>query len=199
MSNTIKAIKGIDKIAYALIKSVGEDGTPVYDKPQRLIGAKELSFKPQYKNGEYYHDGHLAFSVNDLNFLEVSFNVTDVPEADMIKLFGHKEAQNGGYIVTATDVQPDIALLFRCALADGSYRYTVVYNGQLIPNDNQFKNADDKVEFSTKTLSGKFKPLGTDEKTLYYVIDSSNPSAPADLDTKFYENVMIATEKVVTP
>ena len=158
MAKTVKPITGVDRIFYATITEDNGVDFPTYSPWKRLFGAKEFGYVTNTKESAYYQDGQLDSEYNELNYVELTMNVTDVAQEDIVTLFGHTEV-NGGYVVKTDDVAENVAIGVRIRLAGGSYRYAIFYKGQLKMGDVSIKNGDDKLEFTTKSLTGKFKAV----------------------------------------
>lgn len=198
MTKVVKPIKAIDRIYYAIQTADNGDIAPTYGDFKRLYGAKEFGYVPNNKEAQFYQDNKLEFEENELNYVELTMNVTDILAEDMIAIFGANKAKTGGYYVTSNDIAPNICIAVRMKLAGGAYRYAIFYKGQMSLGEGSVKNGDDKTEYSTKTAKGKFKVLNYNG-LIYYFVDDNDANAPADLDTTFFTTPLVVEKAVDLP
>ena len=193
MAKKTLPIINIDKLYYAVITQDDIEGL-TYSKPIYLEGIKKIGMTPTISTGEYRHEGKLVVSNQNLDSVEVSIDITDVATEHLVDLFGYKLAKTGGYIETSKDFAKDIALLFRAVLADGEYRYVVLYKGSLVSGELNYEQSDGSPNYQGKTLTGKFMPTAFNNM-VRYTVDSDDVGVAEDIDTKFFENVIVAEVK----
>lgn len=194
---TIVPVVGLEKLYVA--KLLKDDTTGVtFDIPKYLPGIKEISLKPKVNSDEFYAENILWMSENTLASIDVEMDITDLNEEDEALLLGHKIAAEGGIIKSADDKAPDVAILYKSNKGNGKARYQVLYKGNFAISDEAVKGKEGKSNFQSKKLKATFAPLHSNGMWQYKV-DEDSTGAPADLDTKFFESVIVPTEKAVTP
>lgn len=194
MAKKIKPIKGVDKLYYAVLTEDTVE-TLTYSKPKYLQGIKNISITPIWSEGTYYEESKLSFEEKSLDGYEVSIGITDVADEDLADLFGYELCEEGGYVQGNSDTGKDIALLVRAKKAGGEYKYIVLYKGRLATGEMTIEGEEGSPNYQAQTLSGKFVNTTKTGKAIY-LVDSDSTGAPEDLDTKFFESVIIPTKKI---
>ncbi|RXM57214.1 major tail protein [Clostridium tetani] len=188
MANTIVPVVGLEKLYVAKILSDGE--TTTYDTPKYLAGIKEIGVKPKVNSDEFYAENQLWLSETTLANVDVEVDITDLTNEDEAMLLGHKIATEGGIIKSADDVAPEVALLFKANKGNGKARYVVLYKGKFSIGDEDYKGKEGKANFQSKKLKATFAPLHSNSMWSY-----KNDEEQGMTDTKFFEKVIIPTEK----
>lgn len=191
----IVPIKGVQKLYYAVLEKDDNTGL-TYSKPKYLKGIKKIQISPIYSEGTYYEESQLAFEEKSLDGYDVTIDITDVADEDLAELFGYELCEEGGYVQGNADTGKEIALLVKAKKAHGEFRYIVLYKGRLATGELAIEGEEGSPNYQAQTLSGKF--VNTEfTKKAKYTVDSDSTGAPEDLDTKFFENVIIPTVKTV--
>jgi phi13 family phage major tail protein len=188
MENTIVPVVGLEKLYVAKILSDGE--TTTYDTPKYLAGIKEIGVKPKVNSDEFYAENQLWLSETTLANIDVEVDITDLTNEDEAMLLGHKIATEGGIIKSADDVAPEVALLFKANKGNGKARYVVLYKGKFSIGDEDYKGKEGKANFQAKKLKATFAPLHSNSMWSYKIDEEQGMT-----DTKFFEKVIIPTEK----
>lgn len=188
MENTIVPVVGLEKLYVAKILSDGE--TTTYDTPKYLAGIKEIGVKPKVNSDEFYAENQLWLSETTLANVDVEVDITDLTNEDEAMLLGHKIATEGGIIKSADDVAPEVALLFKANKGNGKARYVVLYKGKFSIGDEDYKGKEGKANFQSKKLKATFAPLHSNSMWSYKIDEEQGMT-----DTKFFEKVIIPTEK----
>ena len=192
MPNAIVPVVGLKKLYVA--KILADDATTTFDTPKCLAGIKEISIKPKVAIDEFYAEDMLWLSDTTLANIDVEVNITDLTSEDEAMLLGHKIATEGGIIKSADDVAPDVALLFKAIKGNGKARYITLYKGKFSIGDDDYKGKEGKANFQTKKLKASFSPLHSNSMWSYKVDEEDGMD-----DTKFFESVILPTEKTETP
>lgn len=188
MANTIVPVVGLEKLYVAKILSDGE--TTTFDTPKYLAGIKEIGVKPKVNSDEFYAENQLWLSETTLANVDVEVDITDLTNVDEAMLLGHKIATEGGIIKSADDVAPEVALLFKANKGNGKARYVVLYKGKFSIGDEDYKGKEGKANFQSKKLKATFAPLHSNSMWSYKIDEEQGMT-----DTKFFEKVIIPTEK----
>ena len=109
-------------------------------------------------------------------------------------LLGHKISTEGGIIKSADDVAPEVALLYKASKGNGKARYGILYKGKFSIGDESYKGKEGKANFQSKKLKASFAPLHSNSMWSYKVDEEQGMT-----DTKFFESVILPTEKTETP
>ena len=192
MSNQIVPVVGLDKLYIA--KILRDEVETEFDKPKYLAGIKEIGIKPKVNTDEFYAENQLWLSETTLANIDVEVNITDLTNEDEAMLLGHKIATEGGIIKSADDVAPEVALLYKASKGNGKARYAVLYKGKFSIGDESYKGKEGKANFQSKKLKASFAPLHSNSMWSYKVDEEQGMT-----DTKFFESVILPTEKTETP
>ncbi|WIV10543.1 major tail protein [Proteiniborus sp. MB09-C3] len=197
MAQKIMPVVGLEKLYVAKITKDDNTGAE-YDIPKYLAGVKEIGINPKANTENFYAENKVWDSETTLEDIEVTVNITDLTDEDEALLLGHKLATEGGIIRSEDDIAPEVALLFKANKSKGATRYTVLYRGKFRIGEEGAKGKEGNTSFQTKTLNATFAPLKFNGMWSYKV-DSDSTDTPVDLDTTFFESVIMPTEKVVIP
>lgn len=189
----IVPVVGLEKLYAAKILKDDESGVE-FDTPRYLPGIKEIALKPNISQESFYAENIEWLSEATLANTEVEVDITDLSDEDEVFLLGHKLATEGGVIKSADDTAPDVALLFKANKGKGESRYQILYKGSFSPSDDSYKGKEGKPEFQSRKLKASFAPLRYN-KMWQYKVDSDSPNAPTDLDSTFFKQVTVPTEK----
>jgi len=192
MSNQIVPVVGLDKLYIA--KILRDEVETEFDKPKYLAGIKEIGIKPKVNTDEFYAENQLWLSETTLANIDVEVDITDLTNEDEAMLLGHKIATEGGIIKSADDTAPEVALLYKANKGNGKARYGVLYKGKFSIGDESYKGKEGKANFQSKKLKATFAPLHSNSMWSYKVDEEQGMT-----DTKFFESVILPTEKTETP
>ena len=192
MSNQIVPVVGLDKLYIA--KILRDEVETEFDKPKYLAGIKEIGIKPKVNGDDFYAENQLWLSETTLANIDVEVDITDLTNEDEAMLLGHKIATEGGIIKSADDTAPEVALLYKANKGNGKARYGVLYKGKFSIGDESYKGKEGKANFQSKKLKATFAPLHSNSMWSYKVDEEQGMT-----DTKFFESVILPTEKTETP
>jgi len=193
MSNQIVPVVGLEKLYVSKILSDAES-TTTFDTPKYLPGVKEIGIKPKVNGDDFYAENQLWLSETTLANIDVEVDITDLTNEDEAMLLGHKIATEGGIIKSADDTAPEVALLYKANKGNGKARYGVLYKGKFSIGDESYKGKEGKANFQSKKLKATFAPLHSNSMWSYKVDEEQGMT-----DTKFFESVILPTEKTETP
>jgi len=191
------AITGLEKLFYSKITKDDNTGltfgTPIY-----LAGVKEIKIAPKVSTEKLYAENKLWDQSTTLEDVEVTVNIADLTNIQSADLLGQTIATEGGSFASSNDETPYIALLYKANKSNGQARYGVLYKGKMSLPDDSAKGKEGKTDFQTPEMKSTFQPLQNNGMWKYSV-DSDDANCPSDIETKFFEGVIVPTKKVVAP
>ncbi|CUU46175.1 major tail protein [Clostridium beijerinckii] len=191
------AIVGLEKLYYSKITK--DDSTGItFDKPIYLPGIKEIKIAPKSNTAKLYAENKVWDQTTTLEDIEVTVNVADLTNAQSADLLGQTIATEGGTFASSDDIAPYIALLYVANKSNGKKRYGILYKGKMELPDDSSKGQEGKVDYQTPEMKATFQPLQNNGMWKYNV-DEDDPNCPSDIETKFFESVIVPTKKVATP
>lgn len=192
------ATVNINKLCLAILnKDEKGTGNLTFATPEYIPGVQSFQAKVKTNTGEHYEEGVLTDQDTVLQNIELSFDLGHVNNVQMAKYFGNHVASTGGTYALATDVAPYVAVLVKYTLAGGNgYGYKVYYKGKLSPVDDTIKQSEGKTSYQDTTVSCTFQPLNNNGMWKH-TIETIDADCPTDIDTKFFESVIVPTEKTV--
>ncbi|WP_238899461.1 major tail protein [Clostridium sp. YIM B02500] len=191
------AIVGLEKLYYSKITKDDSTGI-VFDKPIYLPGIKEIKIAPKSNTAKLYAENKVWDQTTTLEDIEVTVNVADLTNAQSADLLGQTIATEGGTFASSDDIAPYIALLYVANKSNGKKRYGILYKGKMELPDDSSKGQEGKVDYQTPEMKATFQPLQNNGMWKYNV-DEDDPNCPSDIETKFFESVIVPTKKVTTP
>ena len=192
------ATVNIDKLALAIInKDELGAGNLIFEAPEYIPGVQSFQAKTKTNTGSHYEEGVLTDQDTTLQDVEISFDLGHINNAQMAKYFGNHVASTGGVYALASDIAPYTAILVKYTLAGGKgYGYKIYYKGKLSPVDDTYKQAEGKINYQDTTVTSTFQPL-QNNGMWKYGIETIDDNCPEDIDTKFFESVIIPSENDV--
>jgi len=191
------AVIGIERLYYSKVLSDTNSGatfgTPIY-----LPDVQEIKISPKTSTAKLYAGNILNTQITTLSDIEVSIDLANLTNAQTADLLGQTIATEGGVISKSTDVAPYVALLFVANKSDGYKRYGVLYKGKFDLNDDAAKGQEGKVDFQTAGLKSIFQPLMYNKAWKYFV-DSNDANCPADIDTTWFNAVVMPGADTTPP
>lgn len=188
----VTPIVGLEKLYVAEI--IKDNITEInFDVPKYFAGVKDIGIKPKVTSDEFYAENKLWMSETTLSSIDVEIDIADLEEDEEAFLLGHKIAAEGGIIYNEDDKAPEVAILFKSNKGNGKARYTVLYRGTFSVADEQYKGKEGKANFQSKKLKATFAPLKNNGMWKYKVDEERGMT-----DEKFFESVIIPTEKTET-
>jgi phi13 family phage major tail protein len=149
-------ITGLNKLYYAIMSDMEAE---TYSAAKYFPGLREITVSPKEDSASIYAENQEWDVDSALGEIEVTIDVTDVSTDIIAELLGKQKAASGGYIDSASDVKPYIALMFDKTLSGGVTEYVHLYKGKFNLFEDKAKTKEGKPEFQSKTMSGRFLPL----------------------------------------
>ncbi|URZ15333.1 major tail protein [Clostridium felsineum] len=193
------ATVNVDKLYLATItKDEKGTGGLVFGTPEYIEGIQSFQAKVKTNTGEHYEEGVLTDQDTTLQNIEISFDLGHVKNTQMAKYLGNHVASKGGVYALKDDVAPYIAILVKYTLAGGKgFGYKVYYKGKLTPVDETLKQQEGKIDYQDTTVSSTFQPLNNNGLWKYGV-ETIDPNCPDNIDTLFFQSVIIPAEQEIS-
>ena len=188
------SIIGVEKLYYAKLTEDDEIALE-YGSPVYLPGVQEIGVVPQVTTDKQFAENKVWDQASTLGEVQVSIRRADLTNEESAILLGQTRAAEGGVFASADDEPPYIALLYKSNKSNGKMRYQVLYKGKLNLPEETAQTKTDNTVFQEPTLSGVFQ--ATKNNGLWqYKVDSDDPDCPETIETDFFAEVIIPTEKV---
>lgn len=178
------AIKGLDKLHYAVI-TAEDDQSTTYGEVKPFGPAMALNLQPTINRGNLRADDKVLFSDSSKGPITVSVNTAylkDEVEADVL---GKTVDANGGISDSASDNPPYIAIGGRAKSARGGYEYFWIYRVKLAPAEENKQTEQDTPSYQTPNLTGEALPRLHDSLEKYKVWDQKEGLAAGLIDEWF--------------
>jgi len=158
---------GVQELFYALILTEDET-TTTYESPKRLGYVQELTITPSTESASQYGDNRVIETYTSLGAIEVGVTLTGIEPEIEAEVLGHAYI-DGATVKTAIDQAPRVALLYKRLMADGLFRYKVLYRGQFALPEEANNTKEDTVTFQSTSLTASFIPRLSDQVFEYQV------------------------------
>lgn len=191
------AIIGLEKLYYSKITKDDSTGL-TFSVPKYLPGVKEIKIAPKTNTEKLYAENKLWDQSTTLQDVEVTVNLVDLTNAEQADMLGQTVAAEGGVFASDGDIAPYIALLYISNKSNGKKRYGVLYKGKMELPDDSAKGQEGKTDYQTPEMKSTFQPL-INNGMWKYQVDEDDPDCPSDIETKFFESVIVPTKKTITP
>lgn len=186
----------IDKLYLATItKDEIGAGNLTFSTPEYIPGVQSINVKIKSDTAKNYEEGVLTDQDTTLTDVEVDFDLGHLSNAQYAKYLGHKIATEGGSFSSEDDIAPYVAVLIKYTKTGGVHGYKVLYKGALTEPDFSIKQKEGKINYQNHTVTCTFQPL-KNNGMWQYCIEADDPDCPATINTDFFANVIIPTEKV---
>jgi phage major tail protein, phi13 family len=148
------AIVGLRNLHYA--KLTKDDATGVtYGTPVAVPGVISADIKPGSNSATLYADDGPYETDTVLGDIGVTIDMADLGPTIAADLLGH--TVTGGVMTKkSTDKSPYVAIMFESVKSNGKIRYKKLLKGKFQEPEENTKTKDDKVNFQTAKLEGKF-------------------------------------------
>jgi phi13 family phage major tail protein len=184
----------IDKFWLALLtKDEIGTGNLTFSKPEYIPGIQQFQAKVKTNSGENYAEGILTDTNSTLQNVEITININDFTNAQRTKYLGHHSAATGGSYALGEDEAPYVAALIQYTKANGKKGFKVFYKGKFEEPDDSIKQKEGKIDYQNDSASSSFLPL-KNNGMWKYTVDEDDPNCPADIKTRFFDEVMVPTE-----
>lgn len=191
------ALVGLEKLYYALITS-DTSSELAFNTPVYLAGVKELGISPKQNTEKLFAENKLWDQDTVLEEVEVTINIADLTNTQLVALLGHTLASEGGAYAKSSDEAPYVALLYKANKSNGESRYGVLYKGKFTLPEDSAKGQEGKVEYQTPSIKATFQPLQNNSMWKYQV-DTDDPNCPVDIDTTWFTAVTVPGSDTVAP
>lgn len=194
---------GVEKLYMARLISDTSAGL-IYDKPRYFKNIQELDIKPKVNNAKAYAENRLVDQENMFDSSELSINRYAMTSDENAYILGKDKAANGGAISSLGDEAPFVAVLYKAPIRTNdkqkAYRYGVIYSAIFQEPDSTMKALEGKPDLSqVPKISGTaqatewcYKDTNGNEKHPWeWHVDTTDPGCPEDIDTKFFDAVML--------
>lgn len=162
-----KKATGCESLYLAELKTV--DGVETFETPVQVKDLESVSITNTYAEGKNYADNKENIYMKKQTGAEISITLSELKKEIEALVMG-KSYQNGEMVSKTTDIQKQVAVLYKKTYSDGSYDLNVYYNCKLAKDDDSQNTEGENIEFTAVTLSGKASPLSTGE--ISYTISS---------------------------
>lgn len=145
---------GLRNFYYAILSK--DDKTAVtYGTPISVPGLISADIKPGGNTDTLYADDGPYEAAAVLGDIDVTVEMADLDLTTQAALLGHT-VTNGVMVEKTTDIAPYVALMFESEKASGATRYVKMLKGKFSVPESSTKTKDNKVNFQTGKITGKF-------------------------------------------
>lgn len=190
-------IVGIEKMCIARQTLDNKMGL-TYETPVYYAGVKEMGIKPKSNNSKNYAENQLAQQANVFDAADVDILRNCLTSAEQANLLGQTLASSGGVFAKSDDKPPYVALLYKANIDGGGFRYGVLYKGMFSIPEVTMKGQEGKIEYQNPKLSAVFQPTKNNKMWEYHV-DTTDPNCPDNIDTTWFNSVVIPAIDTVPP
>lgn len=155
MSNFI----GVYNLKYA--KLIKDDKTGVeYSELKTIPGLTKISVEPSSNEATFYGDNQAMETVKRLGEIKVAVETGSLSMEVMADLMGHEyDAENGRMIARASDVAPEVGLMYTRNKANGDERHVKIFKMVFGLNKDEASTNGDSVEFQGDSIEATALPL----------------------------------------
>lgn len=189
----------VDKFYVALIEKdeIGLNNLK-FGTPDYIPGIQQFTAKTKTNTGENYEEGVLVDQDTTLQDVELSINLGHLSNAQYAKYLGHHMAAQGGVYALEGDVSPWIAILVEYTKSGGKKGFKIFYKGMFTEPDDSAKQKEGKISYENITVTATFQPL-KNNGMWKYTIEEDDDNCPEDIETKFFQSVIIPAEATEEP
>ena len=141
---------GIEKL-YVAKQTSDDSGGMEYTKPQYYKNVTELDNKPKVNDDQAYAENRQVDQATMFANSEVSISRYYMSPQEQAFLLGSDLSGDGGVILSAGDIAPYIAVMYRAPLrgaGDNYKRYGVFYKVMFTPPEDKIKGLEGKPDLS---------------------------------------------------
>lgn len=155
MSNFI----GVYNLKYS--KLIKDDATGVeYEAIKTIPGLTTISVEPSSNEATFYGDNQAMETVKRLGEIKVSIETGSLPLEVLADLMGHEyDEENERMICRATDVAPNVGLMYTRNKANGELRHVKIFKMVFGLNTDEATTNGDSVEFQGDSIEATALPL----------------------------------------
>ena len=144
---------GLDKLYYARITE-DEQGIETYDTPTPLAKAISAELSVELAEAILYADDGASEIVKEFKSGTITLDVDDIGATVAADLIGARVDGNKVLISATEDGSTGVAIAFRAAKANGTYRYFWLYRVKFAVPATSLTTKSDSIEFSTPEIEG---------------------------------------------
>lgn len=168
-----------------------------YGTPERVIDLMTANIEPQTASGSVPADDGIALQITQLNSIQVTVGLVNLPAAVEAKLLGRKIDKNGAIGANVSDSQKYYAIGFRSEAAGGSYTYYWFYKGTFAPPSANLQSKGNDVNIVTPSLVGTFIKRIFDGQFFYKINDKEDGVKQTAIQNWF--NAVYSPAEIVAP
>lgn len=176
---------GFDQLYYAVMT---DEINETYDPPVRLPGAISLSLAPNIDDAKLPADDVVYEATKNITFYDVEMGIAELDTADRAAILGHAIDSTGGLAIKTTDIAPYVALLYRRRMANGKYRYAIIYKIRFAPSDEDIETKGESITYQTPVLTGTALQLESNALSQFSVTEG-DPGVETSFLSSFFDSV----------
>lgn len=145
-----------------------------YEVPKKIADLMSANIQPQTTSGNVPADDAIALTITQINSIQVTIGVKDLPRDVEADLLGRTVDENGAIGVNTSDKPSNIAIGFRSKGADGGYVYYWFYKGTFAPYDENLQSQGNNVNIVTPSIVGTFLRRDFDDQFFWKINDKDD-------------------------
>lgn len=181
---------GLDKLFYATFTE-NENGEETYGTPKPLAKAISAELSVELAEAILYADDGASEIVKEFKSGTITLGVDDIGPSVAADLIGARVDGNKVLVSATEDGGSGVAIAFRAAKANGTYRYFWLYRVKFAVPTTSLTTKGDSIEFSTPEIEGtilrRSKPDGTGKHP--WKVEADEATAPQDVIKNWYATV----------
>lgn len=144
---------GLDKLYYARVTE-DEHGIETYDTPKPLAKAISAELSVELAEAILYADDGASEIVKEFKSGTITLGIDDIGADVAADLIGARVDGNKVLVSATEDGGKGVAVAFRAAKANGTYRYFWLYRVTFAVPATSLTTKGDSIEFSTPEIEG---------------------------------------------
>ncbi|HAN20426.1 MAG: hypothetical protein A2Y15_08720 [Clostridiales bacterium GWF2_36_10] len=189
-------ITGIEK-AYIAVNTLDTAAGLTYGTPVYYEGIQSYECNPKINPSVQHGENRVLRRKNTFDSADINLALAQLTSAQKAALLGQHIASIGGVYAKSDDSAPYVALLYKATI-EGGYRYGVFYKGMFTVPKDSAKTQEGKTEYQSPQLTASF------DSTIYnkmweYHVDTTDPNCPVDVDSTWFNAVVIPEADTVAP
>ena len=144
---------GLDKLYYATFTE-DEHGAETYDTPKPLAKAISAELSVELAEAILYADDGASEIVKEFKSGTITLGIDDIGATVAADLIGARVDGNKVLVSATEDGGSGVAIAFRAAKANGTYRYFWLYRVKFAVPATSLTTKGDSIEFSTPEIEG---------------------------------------------
>ena len=190
MALAAKSAIGLDKIYYSVMTSDDPAGVPVYGTIYPLVGAKTLSFNAAASLATNFADDMAFETFESMGEKGITLSIVDLLPADEARLCGY-DYINGAIIRKDSASSPNVAIMARALLSDGSYGYVRYYKAKFGKANSEDTTREASPSPRMVTMEGRISSLQSTTYAGKFMekVRSDDPSVGAGVISGWFTSV----------